>query len=781
MSAVAAAQQTLIDHLVESLQKAAEYNADSFVAPVAVIWTDEHREFEELVPLLRERIPILTFGDYDPAKLTGPAEWIRCAVAETVTWERPSDATPVAYLPGVSRAQLRAVEECPPPLRTLAELVFRGVYFTQRNSNDWTLVGYLRNVEQGVGAEVAAPNAAETRDAVKRAIRQLAVEPLERLRAQAPLRASDFDRLLNPDPVRQLARWMNAPEEVADEMDAGAWAAFSASCKRDFGFDPAKDGVLTAAELLGAREGEWARVWETFADAPKSFPAIVQLLEQVQPLELLTDTPSSWPQENRRAESALRKELDDLTDKHADEIRPVLDRLWSAHAERRGWVWAKLGQAPLAEALAQLRELSAATETPLPAAAPAAIAEAYTTSGWVADASLLGALAAVDSDADVAAVEAVADALYRPWAETSARRLQDAMLEAAAEGTLPRPYDSARVDVGTCIVFVDGLRYDLARQLEAELLRRTLVVSTDHAFTAIPTVTPTAKPAVSPAAAALGPGADFGCTVAATGAAQNANVLRQLVAAAGFEVLEGKTTGTPALDARGWAEAGEIDALGHGFAERLSREVSRCLDEIADRVSALLDAGWESVRVVTDHGWLLLPRGLPKVELPQHLTLKRKGRCARLNAEAPVDAPVLPWYWDSEVRIAVAPGVSCFEAGTKYEHGGISAQESIVPVVLVSRAEAVTPTVISEIRWVQLRLRAQVDDAPPGALLDVRSRPGDASSSLVAKSAPIGADGGVSVVIDDDSRLGESAAVVVTTADGKRVVAQRPTIIGGDT
>jgi hypothetical protein len=781
VTAVAAAQQTLIDHLVESLEKAAEYNADSLVAPVAVVWTDEHREFEELVSLLRERIPILTFGDYDPAKLTGPAAWIRGAVADTVPWERPADATPVVYLPGVSRAQLRAVEECPPPLKTLAELVFRGVFFTQRNMNDWTLLGYLRNVEQGIGVEVAAPNAAETRDAVKRAICQLAVEPLERLRAQAPLRASDFDRLLNPDPVRQLARWINAPDEVADELDAGAWAAFRASCKRDFGFDPEKDGLLTAGELLGARQGEWARVWETFADAPKSFPGIVQLLEQVQPLELLTDMPTSWPQENRTAERDLRGELTALADKHAEEIRPVLDRLWTDHAERRGGVWAKLGQAPLAEALAQLRQLATATETPLPAGAPELIADVYATSGWVADASLLAALAVVDSDVDVAAVEAVADALYRPWAETSARRFQDAMLEAAADGRLPRPYDSSSVDAGTCVVFVDGLRYDLARQLEAELLRRTLVVSIDHAFAAIPTVTPTAKPAVSPAAAALGPGADFGCTVAATGAAQNANVLRQLVAAAGFEVIEGKTTGTPAPIARGWAEAGEIDALGHGFAERLSREVQRCLDEIADRVSALLDAGWESVRIVTDHGWLLLPRGLPKVDLPQHLTVKRKGRCARLNSEAPVDVPALPWFWDSDVRIAVAPGVSCFEAGTKYEHGGISAQESIVPVVSVGRAEAATPTVISEIRWVQLRFRAHVDDAPSEAVLDVRSRPGDASSSLVAKPAPIDAAGTASVVIDDDSRLGESAAVVVTTADGKRVLAQRATVIGGDT
>jgi hypothetical protein len=781
MTVVAVAQQTLLDHLVKSLEEAADYNADSFSAPVAVVWTDEHREFEELVSLLRERTPILTFGDYDPLALTGPAEWIRCAVADTVPWERPSDAVPVVYLPGVSRAQLRAVEECPPALRTLAELVFRGVYFTQRNMNDWTLVGYLRNVEQGVGVEVAAPNAAETRDAVRRAICQLAVEPLERLRAQAPLRASDFDRLLNPDPVRQLARWMNEPDMLVEEMDAGAWAAFVASCKRDFGFDPDKDGVLSAAELLGARQGEWARVWETFGDAPKSFPGIVQLLEQAQPLELVRDTPSSWPQENRTAENNLRKELAALSDKHADEIRVVLDRLWSEHAERRGWVWAKLEQAPLAEALAQIRQLAGATAAPLPADTPSAIADAYTTSGWLADAALLAALAAVDSDADVAAVEAVVDGLYRPWAETSARRLQDAMVEAAASGALPKPYDSSTVDPGTCLVFVDGLRYDLARQLETEFLRRGLVASTEHAFAAIPTVTPTAKPAVSPAAAALGAGAEFGCKVMATGAVQNANVLRQLVAAMGFEVLEGKATGAPAPTARGWAEAGEIDALGHGFSERLSREVGRCLDEIADRVSALLDAGWQSVRIVTDHGWLLLPGGLPKVELPQHLTVKRKGRCARLNADAPVDVPVLPWFWDSEVRIAIAPGVSCFEAGTKYEHGGISAQESVIPVVSVTRAETVTPVVISELRWVQLRVRVHVDDAPSGALLDVRSRPGDASSSLVAKPSSIGDDGNASVVVDDDSRLGESAAVVVTSADAKRVLAQRATIVGGDT
>ena len=35
------------------------------------------------------------------------------------------------------------------------------------------------------------------------------------------------------------------------------------------------------------------------------------------------------------------------------------------------------------------------------------------------------------------------------------------------------------------------------------------------------------------------------------------------------------------------------------------------------RVESLLAAGWREVRIVTDRGWLLLPGGLPKTDLPK--------------------------------------------------------------------------------------------------------------------------------------------------------------------
>ena len=60
----------------------------------------------------------------------------------------------------------------------------------------------------------------------------------------------------------------------------------------------------------------------------------------------------------------------------------------------------------------------------------------------------------------------------------------------------------------------------------------------------------------------------------------------------------------------------------------LAGQVAEELDGIVERITELLDAGWRSVRVVTDHGWLLVPGGLPKTDLPGYLVESRWARCA---------------------------------------------------------------------------------------------------------------------------------------------------------
>ncbi len=159
---------------------------------------------------------------------------------------------------------------------------------------------------------------------------------------------------------------------------------------------------------------------------------------------------------------------------------------------------------------------------------------------------------------------------------------------------------------------------------------------TTTSLAALPTVTQTAKPALVPVAdgrarrrARPAPGN------AATGTKASIQVLRLLMADNGVQVLGPTETGDPSGTA--WAEAGEIDHRGHDVGIRLVDHLDEEVDRIVGRIRELLDAGWQRVDVVTDHGWLLLPGGMEKVELPPATTDVKKGRCARLKDGAVVD------------------------------------------------------------------------------------------------------------------------------------------------
>src|ERR1700737_1101466 len=101
---------TVLDSLLASLQKAADYNRDDTVRPAAVLWPDEKREWEKLVARLRAVLPhFFVFGPYSSPKRTGPAIWLRCVLAGKIPDAVvPAGTTPILYLPGVSRSTLRA-------------------------------------------------------------------------------------------------------------------------------------------------------------------------------------------------------------------------------------------------------------------------------------------------------------------------------------------------------------------------------------------------------------------------------------------------------------------------------------------------------------------------------------------------------------------------------------------------------------------------------------------------------------------------------------------------
>lgn len=73
-------------------------------------------------------------------------------------------------------------------------------------------------------------------------------------------------------------------------------------------------------------------------------------------------------------------------------------------------------------------------------------------------------MGAVHTKADTDAVGAAVRAVYLPWLEEAAKRLQDAVKKVGGMPALQAASDVA-ADSGTCTVFVDGLRYDVAQRL----------------------------------------------------------------------------------------------------------------------------------------------------------------------------------------------------------------------------------------------------------------------------------------------------------------------------
>ncbi len=766
---------TMLEALAGSLRFAGRsFNRQDQSPPAAVLWPDELRQWESVVPRLRELLPVLTLGPYQPDILIGPAVWLRCVIDGTIVPDGfDRETVQVIYLPGVSRSDLRAVETCPKPLQPLAELQYRGTIWSHRNGRDWTVVGFLQAAD-GLGVEVAGDQA--TKDAAGRALQVLLDVPQETIVRAAPLRAGWFNNLLNPDEQLNLLRWMNDPSGFQAGCDPNAWEAFVTICVDRYRFNPEYDSPIEAAGHMGKHDDtNWRLVWGRYTHAPTRYPHLPELLRQARPQRELPMfyQPSSWPQDNEAAEDALQIQLSSMID-DADHAltRSELLKLEREHGARREWVWSDLGLSPLAHAIEHLAILAERSAEPIAGTSVSELADWYTRAGWEVDRAVLDALAAVERTDQVQAVGNAIRAVYRPWLEETSKRYQ----EAVKSGDGHRPSLPA-AESGTCILFSDALRFDLGMALAEQIGARDLHCGVDWTLAALPTVTPTAKPAMSLVSAQLAGGKDLGTVVEASGRSVTAGVLRDLMGAAGFEVLPANETGNP--DRPGWTELGAIDSHGHAEGWKVSHRVASELKLLADRISDLLDAGWKKVVVVTDHGWIMLPGGLDKVELQQHLTVHRKGRCARIKPYMKIDFQTVPWHWDADVPIAMAPGVSCFEAGKEYEHGGLSLQECVVPVLTVTAGgDSGGAIAIGTPTWRGLRCNVAIEGSVAGLRVDLRRKAADASSSIANQPQPVRDDGSASLAVIDDDAEGDPVLLVVLDESGS-VRAQLPTIVGG--
>ncbi len=765
----------VIDHLVSQLRARAAA-LEGQTPPVAVLWTDPRREWVSLLSLLRERMPeLVALDDYAPAERTGPAIWLRCMIDRTLTEPAvPADRPPVVYLPGVGRQDLRAGDHCPDHLRPLVELMFRGTMWLQPNGTDWTVHAFFTS-PRSLALDVARDEA--TLGALAGALPEAALTSTSQLRGKR-LRAEDFDRMLAPDVIRDLLRWMTDSAGTKARLGPAGWPAFCNRCRDDMQFDPETQTEIEAARALVKGEDAWQDAWSRFEESPERYADLVRLLRRSHPgqsLHHLFDS-DRWPHVNDDDEVALREALSKLKKRPQPEAAQVVLELEAEHGKRRQWVWARLGFAPLAETLAPLSRMAATVRQPIAGGSPDDIARAYMERGWPADAATWEALALAPAT-DQQLIADVVRTLVEPWLDDSARVFQAAVERAPLSG--PAQPRVAAEDDG-CVVFVDGLRFDLGQRLSERLESRGCRVQVRHRWAATPTVTATAKPAATPVADCfageeLGP--DFAPRLEDGHRPATAEHLRGLLRAHGYQVLGDGMFDAPASHpAKGWLETGRIDSLGHALGVRLASSIGTELDNLAERAVALLDAGWKSVRMVTDHGWLLLPGGLPKVELPRHFTESRWSRCAVVSGGHTPDVLRAPWHWNPAQSFATAPGIACFRKSEEYAHGGLSLQECLTPDLLIERSsEAIVSASIGTVTW--RGLRCLVEATVRGASVQADLRFGRATGVSVAASPKPIEDGAASLVLADDEH--EAAGlVVVLVDDAGQVLAQRATRVG---
>lgn len=675
----------VIEYLVKQLHQSAAFNPAVQVAPAAVLWTDEARQWQSAIPLIKEYLPeLIELGDYKPGERIGPAIWLKCVIAGVLEdVQIPQGRTPIIYLPGVGRKALRAIEECPDELRPLAELQYRGSWWAYNTAGrDWSVGSFLTNPRVGLELDVAKDNS--TQEVIPKVLRDLLETQVDALKGRR-LEAKDFQELVFNDPIKDLLGWLNHPGQKRAQWDESKWQLFCQTCESEFGLKPSDD---THQQMLAAMlnaDGPWAEVWQRFEDSAHNLHSLLTAIATLAPVDLAADF-SHYPIENAREEQRLMNALVALGQGELSLVRSKIADLYKTHQVREGWLWYRLGQSKYLQILAELAKVAKLTAQPFTHQSPQEMAALYCDTYWQADAAALQAMALAIEPQQQELVAEVLALIYSPWLSEVTHNFQglvrrqgypgDGEINEATAGYLAK---------GLVVFFVDGLRYDCAKWLEQKLFARQIQAKLTSQWSALPSLTDTAKAAVTPIAGLLTgvqDTQDFTPSVAATSSDFSAYHLKKLLAEHGWQYLEGLDSGEP--EGLAWLQTGDLDNLGHQQQRKLPLGIDAVLNEVADRVCHLLDAGWREVRIVTDHGWLWLPDKLPKVELDKPLVRKYLSRCAILHDNASTDLPQVGWHWNNAVSLAMAPGVGAFTAGDYYNHGGLSLQECLTPVLKIT-------------------------------------------------------------------------------------------------
>lgn len=768
---------SICDKVLQALKQAENHNSHVMERPEVILWPDPENQWCDVIAVLQESIPqLLVYSRFEPAKRQGPAIWLKCMVAKVLpeaNWE--ADAIPIIYLPGVAKSDLRNVESAVFNLQPLLEYQYTGAIFLQENGREWSILAFVENQGNGLGVRVAKD--AATRDALKKTLPSI-FQDREVLAYRTIVDADYLNNQLFPDIIPTILKWMCKGDAYFKNMDAGKMEVFANLCQSQYGFEPDHKNIKAIAEKLGSQKNSWKYVWQLYATAPHKYPEIADLLRLAKPADLGTGVfalpDESWPQVNEQKEESLSRALTLAAKQDAAQALTMLHELEKEHRIRREWVWFELGKSPMADALRYLVQMAAQANEAFPSSTIEAVKKYYTENGYLVDQFMRKSLAAVKSEKDKAIVKSIIHLFYQPWLESITHKFQKLVEH---DATIFTSQDAA-AETEAFVLFVDALRFELAMEFFNRLADCGYIISLQAGWSAIPSLTPTAKPAVSPIAGAVSIASDIAefRPQLHNGKDLLTPVFRDALKTAGYTLV----TNASDIQSEGkyWQEIGDIDQKGHEEQADMVRRVEELFDQVHEAVEVAFERGIKRIKIVTDHGWLLLPGGLPKTQLNAGLTETRWGRCALIKPGVPTDLLHLPWRWSSSVFIAYAPGISFFKANQEYAHGGISIHECLVPTLLIeNQNEQKIEAEVKVVKWVNLKCTIHTSYVPDGYSIDIRTKYNDVKTSIVLSKSKLLKDNTVTLMVDDGAEA--QAAIIVLLDERERILDKKPTTVGG--
>lgn len=768
---------SIYDKVVQALNQAENHNSQLMVRPEVILWPDPDYQWSDVINTLQQEMPqVLIYGKYDPTRKQGPAIWLKCMVARTLpeaNWA--ADDIPIIYLPGVSKADLRNVANAVFNFQPLLEYQYTGTLFLQENGREWSIIAFVENPNNGLGIKVAKDTA--SKDALRKTLPTI-FQDREVLINKTIIDADFLNNHLFPDIIPSILKWMCKGDGYLYAMESGKREVFTHLCKSQYEFEPDHKNIKAIAEKLGSQRNSWKYVWQLYATAPHKYPEIEALLRLAKPADLgigVFNVPEeSWPQVNEQQEEALAQALTKAAKQEASKALAALQALEKEHGKRRNWVWYELGKAPLVDALHYLVQMAAKASETFSSTTIEAVQEYYIRSGFTVDQYMRKALAAVKTEKDKIIIRSIIQLYYQPWLENITSRFQKLV---AADPSIFTS-QTAKSETETYVLFVDAFRYELAEEFSRRLEKQQLKVTLDTGWSAIPSLTPTAKPSVSPIATSV---SDRSNITEFRPQLKNGKdlltpVFRDELKSKDFMLV------TQAKDIQSdssyWQEIGDIDTKGHKEQAEMVKRIEELFDQVQEALDVAFEKGIKRIKIVTDHGWLLLPGGLPKTQLNAGLTETRWGRCATIKEGATTDLLHLPWRWNPSIFIAYAPGISFFKANEEYAHGGISVHECLVPTLYIENP--IVRNIEAEVKlvkWVNLKCTIQTTDLPDGYSIDIRTKYNDVKSSIVLSKNKFLQGNTVTLMVDDSAE--HQAATIVLLDETERILDKKAITVGG--